>query len=83
MNRTNQHYVQRCMRGAQTRQQQCYQNAGHCLKEKDNLFPFVKKMPFFFYACIISFSCKGPLGVTANLIVFFFFFFLNFNLKFF
>ena len=45
---------------------------GHCLKEKGGLVPFVKrKCLFFFYACVISFSCQGPLGVSANLIAFF------------
>ena len=65
-----------------THQQQC-QNAGHCLKEKDSLFLFVKRMPFFFYACVIPFSCQGPLGVSANLIFFFFFFFFFIQFDFF
>ena len=38
---------QRRRRGAQTRQQRCYQNAGHCLKEKECLVPFVKRNAFF------------------------------------
>ena len=58
-----------------TRKQRCYQNAGHYLKEKEWLVPLVKRMPFFFYTCVIPFSCSGPLGVSENLIVFFFFFF--------
>ena len=35
---------------------------------------------FFLYACVIPFSCQGPLGVSANLS--FLFFFFKFNLKF-
>ena len=57
----------------------CCQIAGHRLKEKDSLFPFVKRMSFFFYACAIPFSCKGPLGVSAN----FPFFFLKIQFRFF
>ena len=50
------------MRSAQTRQQRCCQNAGHCLKEKESLVPFVKRMPFFFYACVIPFFLLGTSG---------------------
>ena len=47
-------------------------------KEKDSLFPFVKRMPFFLYACVIPFFHQGLLGVSANLsFPFFFFFFFN------
>ena len=62
-----------------TCRQRC-QIAGHCLKEKESLLPFVKRLPFFLYACVIPFSCQRPLGVSANLS--FSFFFLKFNLNF-
>ena len=39
--------------------------------------PLCQEVAFFLYACIIPFSCLGPLGVSANLSFPFFFFFLN------
>ena len=53
-----------------------YQSAGHFLKERDNIVPFVKRMTFLFYARVIPFSCQVLLGVSANLIIFFLFIYL-------
>ena len=72
------------MRGAQTRQQQCCHNAGHYFKEKECMFPFVKRMPFFFYACVIPFFLSGTSGSFCKFkfsIFFFFFFKFNFYLS--
>ena len=66
------------MRGAQTRQQQCCQNAGHCLKEKNNLFPYAKRSLF-------SLRMRHPLFLlktSGSFCKFNSFIFLNFNFKF-
>ena len=81
MKGTNQCLVQRRMAWRpDTRQQRCCQIAGHRLKEKESLFLFVKRLPFFFTHASSLFSRQGPLGVSANL-SFFFLFFFQFNLN--
>ena len=40
--------------------------------------PLCQEVAFFLYACVIRFSCEGPLGVSANL-SFPFFFLIQFN----
>ena len=56
-------------------------------KRKNDSSPLSRGNAFFlFHACVISFSCQGLLGVSANLIVFFlfiYFFLFKFNFKFF
>ena len=37
-----------------------------------------QEVAFFLYACVISFSCQGPLGVSANF-KFSFLFFIRFK----
>ena len=82
---TNRRYVQRRMRGAQNtrRQNGVVGSTDTAWERKIISSPLSRGMAFFFYACVISFSCYRPLGVSENLIVFFLFiYFFNLILNF-
>ena len=75
----NQRLVQRRMRGAQTPVSNGIVNSPVTTWKRKSLLSLLGGR-FFLYACVVPFSCQGPLGVSANLIVFFFFKF-NLSLK--
>ena len=67
-------------RGAQnTRQQNGVVNSLVTAWKRKKICSPLSGGSFFLYACLIPFSCQGPLRVFTNLIVFFSFFLIQFN----
>ena len=80
---TNRRYVQRRMCGAQNTSTRL--SIRWTLLERERMTrPLCQEEMPFFYACVIPFSCYGPLGVFCKFNSFFLFiYFLKFNFNFF